>query len=507
MDACADAEPGIAVNAAAAPAVAGQGVAAPAAGVSSAALPGRSSQNTSLGSDRDATLSLSSSRGSIENAETRSVADASTGKRRRLVSKTCMGCSCSAQKPASPGSLGLSRRTESISGGSGLDSAGASAGPPGSAAHDSDSVLRVDSQSALAAAAAEARTRKAKATGVGDIANVERWQARAATQDAAGTTDVFGAAAADRLREQILRGREQAAKGRSHLDEALQDMMPSKRTVAAIENERIGSNTTPSEEPSFCTARNHICSVDTTLGCSSCFRMCHQSCEHALCLYEPCEYCLSMSVVTHPDSDLCLQIQQNAGCHSCASLDCWSSSPCCVSRIAATGSTSSAPPSNAARHTQFLCTRLLHRCPPARLGEGCSSCGKMCHDTHDDPRCGFTRARGVLNWHASSQQLQDVRAGTGGSVPHFSQTEWRFDGRTSQGKTRLIVNGLQYYRGYGNPGRSRQGACSNNCLIDSLRQCLGMHSDPELVRQDLLRDFCNAEGLARVTQRSFLDLE
>ena len=116
----------------------------------------------------------------------------------------------------------MSRRTESISGGSGLDSAGASAGPPDSAAHDSDSALRVDSQSALAAAAAEARTRKAKATGVGDIANVERWQARAATQAAAGTADVFGAAAADRLREQILRGREQAAKG-SHLDEALQD--------------------------------------------------------------------------------------------------------------------------------------------------------------------------------------------------------------------------------------------------------------------------------------------
>ena len=34
-----------------------------------------------------------------------------------------------------------------------------------------------------------------------------------------------------------------------------------------------------------------------------------------------------------------------------------------------------------------------------------------------------------------------------------------------------------------------------------------MHSDSELVRQDLLREFCSAEGQARVTQSSFLDLE
>ena len=52
-----------------------------------------------------------------------------------------------------------------------------------------------------------------------------------------------------------------------------------------------------------------------------------------------------------------------------------------------------------------------------------------------------------------------------------------------------------------------QGGC-NDCLIDSLRQCLSLDTDPRKVRSDLMLVFGGAlEARARVTPNSYLDLD
>ena len=47
----------------------------------------------------------------------------------------------------------------------------------------------------------------------------------------------------------------------------------------------------------------------------------------------------------------------------------------------------------------------------------------------------------------------------------------------------------------------------NNCLIDSLRQCLQLTCDRVAVRNDLIRDFGQAAGRAEVTIQSYLDAD
>ena len=64
----------------------------------------------------------------------------------------------------------------------------------------------------------------------------------------------------------------------------------------------------------------------------------------------------------------------------------------------------------------------------------------------------------------------------------------------------VMVDGKPYDVGRGNPG-----GC-NDCLIDSLRQCLGLDTDPRKVRGDLMDIFRDAlDARARVTPNSFLD--
>ena len=81
-----------------------------------------------------------------------------------------------------------------------------------------------------------------------------------------------------------------------------------------------------------------------------------------------------------------------------------------------------------------------------------------------------------------------------------------FDGRANQGSTKLLINGHHYYKGRGNPGSARIGEY-NNCLIDSIRQCLGLECNRKLVRQDLERNYGCASGRAKVTEMSYLDVE
>ena len=89
----------------------------------------------------------------------------------------------------------------------------------------------------------------------------------------------------------------------------------------------------------------------------------------------------------------------------------------------------------------------------------------------------------------------------------MSQMPWRFTNES--GFDQLEVDGVQYERRYGNPGKSPAGEGLNNCLIDSLRQCMdNLHSDREAVRRDLEAEFDEPLDDQRrlVTRASFLDI-
>ena len=83
-------------------------------------------------------------------------------------------------------------------------------------------------------------------------------------------------------------------------------------------------------------------------------------------------------------------------------------------------------------------------------------------------------------------------------------------GFSNRTRTELRVDGFRYRRGYGNPGNGSNGE-RNNCLIDSLRQCLGsLTCDRMLVRRDLQAEFgAPVDGDQRriVTGSSYLDVE
>ena len=93
----------------------------------------------------------------------------------------------------------------------------------------------------------------------------------------------------------------------------------------------------------------------------------------------------------------------------------------------------------------------------------------------------------------------DTQSGTGGSVPHMNQITWAW-----AGEGRVILDGVSYMVGYGNPGGY------NDCLIDSVRQCLCLNTDPRRVRDDLLTAFAavtDSLDRAHVTSNFYLDLD
>lgn len=237
-----------------------------------------------------------------------------------------------------------------------------------------------------------------------------------------------------------------------------------------------------------CSFDRHVCGpCDVERGCSSCALTCHVDCTSELCALEPCPYCVSWSRVAHVNSALCKEVQMNGfGCHACGRFGCWLGSGSCHAK----------------------CTANVHVCGPGDRVLGCDDCGRVCHRTSADPRCPYHgRARGVVPWSASAQDLLDTQAGTGGSVPHRSQMPWEFRDRA---RIEITVDGVQYRRGFGNPGRHELGE-RNNCLIDSLRQCLGhLECDRMLVRQDLQREFADEDEddpRRFVSGSSFLDVE
>ena len=70
----------------------------------------------------------------------------------------------------------------------------------------------------------------------------------------------------------------------------------------------------------------------------------------------------------------------------------------------------------------------------------------------------------------------------------------------------VTVDDVSYERGRGDPGQGHKSEY-NNCLIDSLRQCLGIDVDRKKVRADLERTYRDAIGREQVTHTSYLDIE
>jgi hypothetical protein len=102
--------------------------------------------------------------------------------------------------------------------------------------------------------------------------------------------------------------------------------------------------------------------------------------------------------------------------------------------------------------------------------------------------------------------LLDTISGSGGATS--GKVVSKFDGPPGNNTSMVIVEGVSYKWSYGNPGNRSEGEC-NNCLIDSLRQCLGIETDRKKVREDLVREFRNKpdRDRAQVTHMSYLDIE
>ena len=114
------------------------------------------------------------------------------------------------------------------------------------------------------------------------------------------------------------------------------------------------------------------------------------------------------------------------------------------------------------------------------------------------PRVDLQR-RGELPWRAEGRDLQDTLAGTGGSLPHRTQVSWVRVGLTGDGNEIIRVNNAAYRVGFASGE-------SNNCLIHSLRQCLGVATQVAAVRQDLFDEYGSCSGEAKVTQTNFLNV-
>ena len=259
----------------------------------------------------------------------------------------------------------------------------------------------------------------------------------------------------------------------------------------ALADERVEPIVLAAMVPRCLSAQEHFCGLpDVDRGCTSCSLTCHKDCCNILCTFVPCPYCISRGLTTHENSSLCRDAQLNTGCHACGNKLCWTSSATCHAKC-----------------TRFrhVCTAMLSDNP---LDKPCAACDAFCHRSSSDPRCQyFGRTRGHVPWSANAQELLDTQAGTGGTVAHMSQVPWAFLNRA---RTELKVDGVGLSKGYGVPGNPEHGE-ANNCLIDSLRQCLGdLQCDCRKVRRDLQKEFGNSQahgGRAHVTHSSYLDVE
>jgi hypothetical protein len=147
-----------------------------------------------------------------------------------------------------------------------------------------------------------------------------------------------------------------------------------------------------------------------------------------------------------------------------------------------------------------VCTQKCHVCGPSVEG-GCTSCGKRCHFSNVDVRCSFHgRDAGDLPWKASAADLLDTVAGTGGLLPHRTQVEWSVLGVDRHSSTILRAFERDFF-----VGKASGEGC--NCLIHALSQCLGIITNIDNVRQDLIKQFSSSDGRMKVARKTFLELE
>ena len=129
---------------------------------------------------------------------------------------------------------------------------------------------------------------------------------------------------------------------------------------------------TPRQEPLTCTRFAHVCrpaAENLGISCTACFKTCHSSYEDPLCeLHGSCPLCVKNFTYTPRDSDACIRVQTQYGCHECGREDCFATSSSCIAK----------------------CTSSRHVCACDRQEKtNCHACGRSCHTTSRDVRCEF----------------------------------------------------------------------------------------------------------------------
>ena len=243
--------------------------------------------------------------------------------------------------------------------------------------------------------------------------------------------------------------------------------------------------------------------------------------EPQLPLAEQCMMCFSLDVATATETERCIATQKLHCCHGCQQQGCWTTNVYCGRSDAkpskhtrcqycfstkdvygdAKPSRDTWPNSSLCLHWQSIegwhCVETFkntrrHVCKESPIF-GCVSCSKMCHADNNSDRCEFFgKVRGQIAWTTTRQESQDAlmhKQDLQGKLPHMTELPWKLLGVDAKTKRRFVeIEGVRHRIG----DSSGQGY---NCLLYSLRQCLGVDDvDVRRVRADLQKEFgtsCN----------------
>ena len=117
-------------------------------------------------------------------------------------------------------------------------------------------------------------------------------------------------------------------------------------------------------------------------------------------------FCSSMELVAHENSEICKEAQKyNTGCRACGRMGCYISAIDCHAK----------------------CIASSHVCGPGDVNLGCTSCGRVCHQSNSDLPCPYyQRARGQLTWSTTDRERMDTQKRSQGNVPHMTQNTMEF---------------------------------------------------------------------------------
>ena len=306
----------------------------------------------------------------------------------------------------------------------------------------------------LGAEAAERRAEAARIRGIGSIKRAAEMQ-QSASSSAGTVEEPFGAKRRRQLREALDKSRKQ------------QD----ERRLADARPDALGEVSATAETPPWqCSAERHACLIDVEQGCASCQATCHADCSSELCPFQPCAFCLSHSVAAPLGSSVCLEVQRASEC---------------------THTFDSCPPSTSVQIV--VCTTSRHVCREDRE-RGCEACSRTCHKDTTSPLCGFFgRQRSDLPLHSFSPNDRDLldtrmlQQELGGRLKHRTEFHWQGVGRDEHGRRIVLIDGSYYYLG-------ASDGSENDCLIHSLRQCVGVMVNVPAIRRALMQEFSTPCG-------------